>query len=122
MKRLLPVMMLFLASPAWSDMPPPDVRGCYRKALGAACVTDRNVPGTCMDSLCSEYDGYNYDPPRSFTVDCVQCVTPEDASVVATNTAAWHRERTIRKWLFLGLALSLATVGVSWVHHRGKQR
>jgi len=123
MEHLFPLMMvLFLASTAWANMPPQDARGCYRKELGTACYTDDGKPGTCMQATCTRDDAYMYDPPRTVTVDCKLCVTSEEAPRVAAEVAQRTRQRWTRYGLALGATLTLMVAGGSWIAHRRKRR
>jgi len=69
-----------LASLAWADIPPSDSEGCRGAKAGAKCKTDRQQPGTCVKSTCTQNDYSDGPPPKQVTVECLVCAgSPTDA-------------------------------------------
>lgn len=120
------LIALCVSSSALADMLPDDARGCYGdRKQGKPCTTDRGEPGTCQPTTCGQYDGYSYDPPRSWVEECYLCITAERAPAVAAAFAEWKRQerrKQIPYGLALGTVLSLSVVGVSWYRSRRKKR
>jgi len=82
MKRLLlcsfVLSSLLLVGAARADVAPPNLEPCVGKAIGALCLTDTAVPGTCQDTTCQRLDYAHWDrdassSPPSASYPCVLC-------------------------------------------------
>jgi len=125
MKSRLERLALFLialvvASTAWADFVAPNPRGCGKKELGEECATPKGEPGTCQQAVCVRED-HSFQPPLVDEEDCVECITPDRASVVAGAVARRQRQTWTQYGLALGLALTLTVVGGSWIRSRRKR-
>lgn len=92
MRRLLCAVVL-ISTGAAADILPDDVAVCQSKALGAKCVTDEGVEGTCQETLVSRPDYSGGIPPKYKQVKMLTCVT------AAKGTA-----RSMLPWFGAGLS------------------
>jgi hypothetical protein len=122
LERLAPFLIaLVVASTAWADFIPPNPRGCRNKELGAECATLNREPGTCQQAVCV-HENQAFDPPAVDEEICVECITPDEASVVAGSVARVQRQKWTQYGLALGVTLTLTMVGGSWIMSRRKRR
>lgn len=101
MKNVIIVVVVLSASAALADILPDDVAVCQSKALGAKCVTDEGVEGTCQETLVSRPDYSGGIPPKYKQVKMLTCVT------AAKGTA-----RSMVPWLGLGLGFFAALLAM----------
>ena len=101
---------LLLASAARADVAPPNLEPCVGKAIGALCLTDTAVPGTCQNSTCQriDYANWNRDAssgPSSLSYLCVLCtaiVTPPLGEGCSCTIGKASLARRAAPWLMAG--------------------